>query len=195
MSVEFSVNDRHRLDGAAWTPSHHCAARPQALEPELIVLHCVSLPENEFGTGAPQRLFTGALDCSEHPSFHDLTDLQVAPHLFIDRLGGVEQFVAFDQQAWHAGLSAWRGRSGCNDFSVGIELEGSVSQAFTDAQYDALVAVLVALLERYPGLSVGHLVGHQDIAPGRKTDPGPLFDWAGLLRRLHAELADNAILT
>ena len=111
------------------------------MQPELIVVHCVSLPEGEYGTGAPQRLFTGELDCAEHPSFADLAGLRVAPHLMIDREGQIEQFVSFDKRAWHAGISSWRGRNSCNDFSIGVELEGSVEDDYTVDQYRTLIPV------------------------------------------------------
>lgn len=178
------VTAKHRLDKAAWRASPHFDARPYAAEPELIVIHCVSLPEGEFGTGHPGALFVGTLDVRAHESFADLEGMQVAPHLLIDRHGGVEQFVEFDKRAWHAGESCWRGRPRCNDFAVGIELEGCVNSAFTSAQYDALVEVISALCERYPRLSFDAVVGHNEIAPGRKTDPGPHFRWRHVLQAL-----------
>ena len=131
----------------------------------------------------------GELDCSMHPDFADLQGLQVAPHLFIDRHGDVQQFVGFDKQAWHAGVSRWCARPGCNGFSIGIELEGSIHTPFTLEQYDSLADVGVALLRRYPSLSVEGFVGHNEIAPERKQDPGPYFDWCGFLLRLHQNLA------
>lgn len=166
------------------------SARPAWAAPELVVVHCISLPENEFGTGAPLRLFQGVLDVQEHESFADLRGVRVSAHLFIDRQGGVSQCVAFDQQAWHAGVSAWCNRSGCNAFSIGIEVEGSVTRAYTDAQYTSLDRSLWALRNRYP--AIGHnVVGHADIAPGRKTDPGPHFDWSRLCKAQHVSLAEN----
>ena len=156
---------------------------------ELVVIHCISLPENKFGTGAPIRLFNGVLDCQEHESFADLEGVRVSAHLLIERDGSVHQFVPFDQAAWHAGVSSWCGRAGCNDFSIGIELEGSVSQQYEAAQYEVLHEVLLALLQHYPGLSIGNIVGHSDVASGRKQDPGPFFKWAEVYGKLHATLA------
>ncbi|MEM9623089.1 MAG: 1,6-anhydro-N-acetylmuramyl-L-alanine amidase AmpD [Pseudomonadota bacterium] len=192
LTDEMDIDLNHHLTTARWMASDHCDARPPGITPELIVLHCVSLPEGTFGTGAPERLFCGVLDVAEHPSFADLRDLRVAPHVLIDRQGRLLQFVGFDQRAWHAGVSSWRGRTGCNDYSIGIELEGDIHQPFTGAQYASLAGVLGALLQRYPQLSVGAIVGHNEIAPGRKQDPGPFFDWHGLLERLHrVEFAAN----
>ena len=183
------VDAHHRLHPAQWQPSPHWDNRPEWALPELIVIHCVSLPEGQFGTGYPQALFLGCLDCSEHADFADLDGLEVAPHVLIDRQGGVTQFVDFDKRAWHAGESRWQGRSSCNSFAVGIELEGSVGVAYSLAQYDTLLDVLTALLQRYPQLSVASIVGHNEIAPGRKQDPGPYFDWCGVLLELHKRIA------
>ena len=178
------VDDKHHLMGTLSRTSNHFDARSLGARVELVVIHCISLPEGQFDTGAPQRLFTGTLDTEENPAFADLQDVQVAPHLMIDRQGGLLQFVAFDQRAWHAGLSRWSHRSGCNDFSIGIELEGDVASPFTAVQYDVLAEVLSALLRAYPELSVDRIVGHNEIAAGRKQDPGPFFDWPGLLTRV-----------
>ena len=157
--------------------------------PELVVVHCVSLPEGEYGTGAPQRLFTGQLDCSEHSSFADLEGVRVAPHVMIDRQGQLEQFVAFNHRAWHAGISSWRGRSGCNDFGIGVELEGAIAEGYTDSQYRALIQLVIQLLKAYPQISADAVVGHCDIAPGRKADPGPHFDWSHLMLELHRQMS------
>lgn len=183
MSTTFEVVE-DRLLGAKWMPSPHHSPRPAWAHVELVVIHCISLPEGQYGTGAPERLFCGTLDCSEHASFDDLEGVEVSAHLLIRRDGDVKQFVAFDQQAWHAGVSIWAGRERCNQFSVGIEVEGCIDEAYTHEQLNALTHVLNALLEHYEHLSVNHIVGHQDIAPGRKTDPGPHFDWQGVLTRL-----------
>lgn len=197
---DMNIDSTHRLADARWRPSEHCD-RPrskddQALDVfqcDAIVVHCVSLPDGEFGTGAPARLFTGELDCTEHPSFSDLEGLRVAPHLLIDRRGDIVQFVAFDRGAWHAGQSSWRGRPSCNRFSLGIELEGTLATGFTDAQYVALTEVCAALCAHYPSLSPSAIVGHQEIAPGRKQDPGPYFDWPRLLVPLHRRLVVDAV--
>ena len=151
----------------------------------MVVLHCVSLPEGEYGSGAVERLFTGVLDCNEHPSFEDLREVRVAPHLLIDRAGRVKQFVEFDKRAWHAGVSSWCQLGGCNDYSIGIEIEGCVHGPFTPQQYVSLQEVLMTLVAHYDGLSYNQIVGHSEIAPGRKQDPGPFFDWRGLLTGLH----------
>ncbi len=178
------VTAEHRLDAALWQPSEHHDDRPSWALPELIVIHCVSLPEGRFGTGFPSQLFRGTLDLNSDPSFADLDGLRVAPHLLIDRKGEIEQFVAFDKRAWHAGISSWRSRPSCNDFAIGIELEGCVNTDFTTAQYDSLREVVDALLDNYPSLSVEAIVGHNEIAPGRKDDPGPHFSWRGWLAGL-----------
>ena len=182
------INGEHRLDQASWLPSAHCDLRPNGLQPELVVVHCVSLPEGEYGTGAAQRLFTGELDCAEHPSFADLQGLRVAPHVLIDRQGQIEQFVSFDKRAWHAGVSDWRGRSGCNDFSIGVELEGSVVDDYTATQYRTLIQLVIALMGAYPRISADAVVGHCEIAPGRKADPGPRFDWPRVVGQVHQHL-------
>ncbi len=176
------ILDNHRLAGVRWAPSPHHDARPAGINPELVVVHCVSLPEGVYGTGAPERLFLGSLDTTEHASFADLAGLTVAPHVLIDRAGEIVQLVAFDRRAWHAGVSAWHGRSGCNAFSIGIELEGCVAEGYAPAQYESLARVLVTLIGRYAGLSVERVVGHSEIAPGRKQDPGAGFAWSALLR-------------
>ncbi|MEM7078412.1 MAG: 1,6-anhydro-N-acetylmuramyl-L-alanine amidase AmpD [Pseudomonadota bacterium] len=176
-----TIDDQHRLSSALWRPSPHCDERPAWATIDLVVVHCVSLPEGQFGTGAPERLFLGQLDCDEHPSFTDLVGLEVSPHLFVRRDGDLEQFVRFDQRAWHAGTSTWRGRSRCNDFSIGIELEGCVGVAYAEAQYRTLRRVWHGLRARYPTLTGDAMVGHSEIAPGRKTDPGPTFVWSEIL--------------
>jgi len=183
------IDARHRLREAEWQDSPHFDDRPSWAQPELLVLHCVSLPQGQYGTGFPQALFRGELDPGVHPDFADLAGLEVAPHIFIDRAGGLLQFVAFDKRAWHAGQSVWSARNGCNAYSIGIELEGSVEGPYTAEQYAVLLAVCVALIQHYPALSPDAIVGHSDIAPARKTDPGPYFDWQGVQRSLHRQLA------
>ena len=195
------INSAHCLTNARWRPSEHrgdptldatqSAGRQGVFASELIVVHCVSLPAGHFGTGAPARLFAGKLDCAEHPEFTDLLGLRVAPHLLIDRLGHIDQFVPFDRSAWHAGISSWKNRPRCNDYSLGIELEGTWDSAYTDAQYVALIEVCIALCGHYPGLGPNAIVGHQEVSPGRKLDPGPHFDWTRLLLPLHQRLYGN----
>lgn len=169
--------DRHRLAGVRWLPSSHCDERPDPGDIGLIVIHNISLPPDEFGGPWIDALFLGLLDPGAHPYFETLRGLRVSAHCCIFRDGGITQYVPFDQRAWHAGASEWRGRTRANDFSIGIELEGSDSQTFTDAQYRSLADLTRALFAAYPQLSAETLAGHSDIAPGRKTDPGPCFDW------------------
>jgi len=150
--------------------------RPPGATPELIVVHCISLPPGEFGGPWIDRLFHNRLQPSEHPYFAQIIDLRVSAHLLIRRHGELLQYVPFHRRAWHAGESSWCGRTRCNDFSVGIELEGTDDGDYNAAQYRRLAACIRALCRAYPGLSPERIVGHSDIAPGRKTDPGPGFD-------------------
>jgi AmpD protein len=143
----------------------------------LLVIHNISLPPRCYGGDCIERFFTNRLDWDEHPFFEEIRDVQVSAHLLIQRAGEVVQFVNFAERAWHAGESCFEGRANCNDFSIGIELEGSDDEPYTDAQYATLTAVTTLLLTHYPALAAHRIVGHSDIAPGRKTDPGPAFDW------------------
>jgi AmpD protein len=145
---------------------------------ELVVLHGISLPPGHFGGGWVEALFTNRLPPGAHPFFAGLEGLRVAAHLYIDRCGRLTQLVPFDARAWHAGRSRWQGRPACNDFSVGIELEGADDVPYAEAQYATLRRVLAALRSAWPVLGPGRVVGHAQVAPGRKTDPGPAFDWA-----------------
>lgn len=181
------VKDDHWLSRVRRMASANCDRRKATLGIELVVIHCISLPPGRFGSGDVLRLFVNELDCDSHQSYDDLRNLRVSAHLFIDRRGRATQFVPFDRCAWHAGESCWRGRSGCNDFSIGIELEGVETGRFTQAQYRRLAQVLKALFRRYPRLSLDAVVGHQEIAPGRKADPGPGFDWSRTLSTLMTE--------
>jgi AmpD protein len=165
------------LAGVRQVLSPHFDARPKGLEPELIVVHGISLPAGEFGGPWIDHLFAGDLLADAHPSFRDTAGLRVSAHAVIRRRGDITQYVPFAMRAWHAGQSQYQGRSGCNDFSIGIELEGTDETPYTDAQYESLTALVKALLFTYPTLSAGRIAGHSDIAPGRKTDPGPAFDW------------------
>lgn len=160
-------------------------ARPTGTLPSLIVVHNISLPPGEFGTGAIDQLFCNTLDCSAHPFFAELTELRVSSHFLIDRSGVLTQFVSCGERAWHAGLSSWAGRTQCNDFSIGVELEGMDDHPYETVQYEALARLIRELRIRYPTLARGAIAGHSDIAPGRKTDPGPAFRWStlrGLMR-------------
>ncbi|HEU0198595.1 MAG TPA: 1,6-anhydro-N-acetylmuramyl-L-alanine amidase AmpD [Nevskiaceae bacterium] len=167
----------HRLIGVRQLESPHADARPDPADISLLVVHAIALPPETFGGNFVDDLFMGRLDCAAHPYFEGLRGVRVSAHAFVRRDGSVTQFVAFDRRAWHAGESSFDGRSRCNDFSVGVELEGSDTQAFTDAQYISLVRISDALLRRYPQLTPERIAGHADIAPHRKTDPGPHFDW------------------
>jgi AmpD protein len=155
-------------------------ARPAGVEADLIVLHGISLPPGEFGGPWIARLFTGSLPAEAHPEFRERTGLRVSAHLLVRRDGEVVQFVSLNQRAWHAGKSIWQGREACNDYSIGIECEGADDVPYTDAQYATLRRLLPMLLEAYPAITRDRIVGHSDVAPGRKTDPGPSFDWRRL---------------
>lgn len=171
-----------RLDGGQWCASPNFDSRPAGAKPELIVVHGISLPPDQFGGSGVVDLFTNRLNTKEHSYYQSLIGLEVSAHLFIRRDGSIIQFVDFNQRAWHAGQSNFQGRERCNDFSIGIELEGADHICYTASQYNALAEVVKALIKAYPSLNSQKLVGHSDIAPGRKTDPGPLFSWPALQR-------------
>lgn len=177
--IESAVEDSGWLVSARRIESPNCDDRPEGVATELVVIHNISLPPGQFGGAGILDLFSNRLDPAAHPYYETIKDLRVSAHFLIRRDGELIQFVSCDQRAWHAGLSSWRGRERCNDFSVGIELEGTDDAPFTEAQYDRLNALLGALYRRYP---VTDVVGHSDIAPGRKTDPGPYFDWERVRR-------------
>jgi N-acetyl-anhydromuramoyl-L-alanine amidase len=174
------------VSGARTVESPNCDARPAGLVPELVVLHGISLPPGEFGGPWIEKLFMNCLPPEEHPYFEAIQHLRVSSHVLISRDGRLTQYVPFGQRAWHAGNSHWRGRGGCNDFSIGVELEGADDVPYDDRQYEALADLLTALQRSYPSLAEGWIAGHSDIAPGRKTDPGPAFDWTRLERELRA---------
>ena len=159
---------------AAQVPSPNCDARPEGARISLLVIHGISLPPGQFGGPWIVELFTNALNATAHPYFATLVDKRVSAHFLIRREGSLAQFVACEMRAWHAGVSEWRGREHCNDFSIGVELEGTDDQPYTNVQYVTLAALTRALRRRY---RIRDIVGHSDIAPGRKTDPGPAFDW------------------
>jgi N-acetyl-anhydromuramoyl-L-alanine amidase len=161
--------------------------RPNVDDIQLIVIHNISLPPGEFGGGYVQAFFSNSLPVQEHEYFQTIQTLKVSSHLFIDRLGQLTQFVNIGKRAWHAGASRYQGRDNCNDFSIGIELEGTDNLAFTRAQYTTLAEVTCLLMAQYPRLSPARIVGHSDIAPGRKTDPGEAFDWPRYRRLLDLE--------
>ena len=159
--------------------SPNCDPRPEGTIVDLLVVHAISLPPGVFGGDAIIQLFTNRLDPAAHPYFATIAHLKVSSHFLVRRDGELLQFVPCAQRAWHAGVSHWQGRDRCNDFSIGVELEGTDDSPYTVAQYTVLARVTRALGRRYP---IASMVGHSDIAPGRKTDPGPAFDWARFRR-------------
>lgn len=169
------IDDAGWLTGAEHVPSPNCDARPPGEPIRLIVIHAISLPPGEFGGNAVTDFFSNRLDATAHPYFAALINRRVSAHFFIRRDGRLVQCVSCLQRAWHAGMSCWRNHQRCNDFSLGIELEGDDFSAFMPAQYATLNALLVVLCQRFP---IEGCVGHADIAPGRKTDPGPWFEWS-----------------
>jgi N-acetyl-anhydromuramoyl-L-alanine amidase len=174
------------LHGAVQIASPNCDARPCGVEADLIVIHGISMPPGEFGGPWIEHLFTNSLPRDAHPYFAEVGALRVSSHLLIQRDGRVTQFVKFTERAWHAGLSSFQGRAACNDFSIGIELEGTDTLAYEALQYHVLARTVAALCAAYPRLSPDRLAAHSDISPGRKTDPGPAFDWPRA-RRLIAQ--------
>jgi AmpD protein len=172
------------LDAARQVPSPNFNERPPGARPELIVIHGISLPPGNFSGTAIDEFFTNCLDCSRHPYFREIEGLKVSSHVLIRRAGELVQYVPFSRRAWHAGVSSYRGRGNCNDFSIGIELEGADEVPYAGVQYQRLTEVVSCLLGTYDSLSTEAIVGHSDIAPGRKTDPGPAFDWAYFRQRL-----------
>ncbi len=176
--------DQHRLTGIVQIPSPNVDDRPEPTDISLLVIHCISLPPGEFGNHYIDQLFCNQLNPAEHPYFKDIHQLTVSAHLLIKRDGSCVQYAPFDKRAWHAGKSVYEGRERCNDFSIGIELEGTEFVDYTDRQYEQLADVVCALLKTYPKLSTRRITGHSDIAPGRKTDPGASFDWQSFLALL-----------
>jgi N-acetyl-anhydromuramoyl-L-alanine amidase len=174
------------MRGARQIASPNHDSRPDGVQADLIVVHGISLPPGEYGGPWIDRLFTNTLPADVHPYFAEIGTLRVSSHLVVMRDGAVTQYVRFTDRAWHAGKSIFEGRAACNDFSVGVELEGTDTQPYEDVQYERLAEAVAALCAAYPRLSPARLVGHSDIAPGRKTDPGPAFDWPRA-RRLIAE--------
>ncbi|NVK43331.1 MAG: 1,6-anhydro-N-acetylmuramyl-L-alanine amidase AmpD [Oceanospirillaceae bacterium] len=164
------------LGEARFVASPNFNERPSG-EVSLLVIHNISLPPGQFGTGCVEALFCNGLDWDKHPFFKAIEGLEVSAHLLIERSGEVVQFVPFGKRAWHAGQSSFEGRENCNDFSIGIELEGTDELPYTDTQYEQLALVTNTIMRCYPHITPDRIVGHCDIAPGRKTDPGPAFDW------------------
>jgi AmpD protein len=178
--------DSGLMRGARQIASPNCDSRPPGVDAELLVVHGISLPPGEFGGPWIEQLFTNTLPPDMHPYFAEISELRVSSHLLVARDGALTQFVRFGDRAWHAGQSSYMGRPACNDFSIGIELEGVDEIAYSAEQYDALAEAVAALCDAYPRLSPDRLVGHSDISPGRKTDPGPAFDWPRARRRIEA---------
>lgn len=166
------------LAGAQYLASSNFDDRPAGTEVSLLVVHCISLPPGQFGGDNISQLFCNRLDCSQHSFYTGLRGLQVSAHFLVRRDGEVLQYVNCDKRAWHAGLSNFQGRERCNDFSIGVELEGAEDQPFETVQYEVLAGLANELMCYFPAIAAGNIVGHEDIAPGRKTDPGPYFDWA-----------------
>ena len=174
-AAHFQVKNGQLL-GARFVPSPNFNDRPAHTEIQLVVIHNISLPPSQFGGGYIEQFFQNQLDWQAHPYFQTIEGMQVSAHLLILRSGEVLQFVNFNDRAWHAGRSSYLGKKECNDYSIGIELEGSDDQPFESVQYAVLAQVVESLQQAYPKIQQ-HLAGHSDIAPGRKTDPGPCFDW------------------
>ncbi len=184
----FSTSNRRRLitlntwlDIARHVPSPNFGPRPAGAEVSLIVIHSISLPPGQYGGPEVEQLFTNTLNWDAHPYFSAIRGLEVSSHFFIRRTGEVVQLVACEDRAWHAGQSCWQDRPNCNDYSIGIELEGLEGETFEEAQYTALTALCTELRNRFP---IAHIAGHEHIAPGRKQDPGPGFDWPRLQHAL-----------
>lgn len=165
------------VEGINYISSPNCVDRPANINIELLVIHGISLPPGEFGGPYIEALFTNTLNFDEHPYFQQIAGLRVSSHLLIRRDGSLVQFVPFTKAAWHAGVSSFQGREQCNEFSIGIELEGTDTYPYTSEQYHQLAMLTRVLIQVYPGITKERIVGHSDIAPGRKTDPGPAFDW------------------
>lgn len=178
------INKSGCYQGARQIPSPFFNQRPHCCEVNLLVIHCISLPEGQYGGKAIEQLFTGCLDCNAHPSFSDLAGLQVSAHCVIRRDGSIEQYVPFTKRAWHAGVSSFNGVAACNDYSIGIELEGTDKSSYTEVQYQALAGLTVDIQKHYPAITTDRITGHSNIAPQRKTDPGSEFDWSYYLKLL-----------
>ncbi len=195
IKTNLGLDDADRLSLARWVPSPNADERPDGIEPDLLVIHNISLPPGCFGGPWIEHLFQNRLDPSADPFFASVAGLRVSAHLLIRRDGELLQFVALGRRAWHAGRSSFQGRPECNDYSIGIELEGADDIVFTDAQYDRLAEVTALIRARYPAITADRITGHQQIAPGRKTDPGHAFDWqrylAGLPERKHKDLGSD----
>lgn len=179
------------LEGVQFIPSPNHDERPDQQAVDLIVVHGISLPPGEFGGCGIDNLFTNCLDPNEHPYFREIEGLRVSSHFLIRRDGEIKQYVPVNKRAWHAGQSSHKGRHACNDYSVGIELEGEDNTAYESVQYEQLLSVIVSLMTVFPTIGADDVVGHADIAPGRKTDPGEAFNWTDFRRKLRVRLASS----
>lgn len=179
-----SVNSNGLLPGARFVPSPNFDERPPGADIDVLIVHCISLPPGEYGGTGIIELFSNRLDPNAHPYYREVAGLRVSAHLLIRRDGEVVQFVPFHKRAWHAGESCCEGRMRVNDFSIGIELEGTDTAPFESAQYAALAETTRILMRQYPRITAKRIYGHADIAPWRKTDPGPFFEWRRLLEQL-----------
>jgi len=173
---KFSIKN-HKLEQAKYIESINCSDRPDSNDISLLIVHNISLPPGKYGGGHVIHFFQNNLDVSIDTYFEEISNLKVSSHLFIDRKGSVIQFVPFNKNAWHAGVSNFKGRENCNDFSIGIEMEGMDDDIYTDDQYETLCSITSCLMNVYPKITSENLVGHCDVAPSRKTDPGECFDW------------------
>ena len=171
------MKNKYILENANYIESHNCEDRPDHSIIDSIIIHCISLPENEYNNNNVINLFTNKLDINLHDSFKELKNTKVSSHLFIKRHGELIQFVPLDKKAWHAGKSEYMNRENFNDFSIGIEMEGSVNDSYTDEQYLTLKNTINELKKLFPSIRDSNILGHSDIAPGRKTDPGKYFLW------------------
>ncbi|CAK0763380.1 1,6-anhydro-N-acetylmuramoyl-L-alanine amidase [Gammaproteobacteria bacterium] len=181
----FMIDDDGWLNRTQRVDSPNCDERPLGVAIDLLVIHGISLPPGQYGGPWIDALFTNTLPGAAHPYFLPLEGVRVSAHLLIRRDGTPVQYVSFPRRAWHAGVSTWAGRPRCNDYSIGIELEGADHDPYTDIQYAVLTDILRTLISIYPAITPDRIVGHCDIAPGRKTDPGPAFDWARLRHELY----------
>ena len=182
----FTVDESGWLLPAEHIPSPNCNDRPCAGEISLLVIHNISLPPGEYNNLCVQHFFCNQLDHTAHPFFQEIEGVQVSAHLLIERSGRVVQFVPLKRRAWHAGVSCFRGREACNDYSIGIELEGTDTDPYTEQQYESLIDLTKTIVQVYPEITLDRIVGHSDIAPGRKSDPGEAFDWIKYKRALRS---------
>jgi N-acetyl-anhydromuramoyl-L-alanine amidase len=174
--LKININS-HLIEGISYLPSDNHDLRPSNMDIDTIIIHCISLPEGSYDNDNVSDLFTNKLNITKNESFTSLKDLRVSSHLLIKRSGDVIQFVPFDMRAWHAGVSRHKDRENCNDFSIGIELEGTSSSVFTDEQYNMLKEIVKLMKTSYPKIVEGNIIGHNEVAPDRKEDPGAFFDW------------------